>query len=181
MFIYEKNKRNSETGKLEQTLNITFEGNKPVENPDVVIDKDGVTGIKSDSNAYVAYYTPNGSVDIGQLSTYISSYSADGEIVNSLPYIPVTFNRYFGFNFVGGNYETPAIITVVFYNTKTGSYEQLEFDQEDIYDGTDVQKFKKGEFIFDAKNLTLQKPDGTISDYKNRLPYGAYGIALGGY
>ena len=40
MFIYEKNKRNSETGKLEQTLNITFEGNKPVENPDVIIDKD---------------------------------------------------------------------------------------------------------------------------------------------
>lgn len=136
----------------------------------------------SDSNAYVAYYKSGGYINIGELSTYISSYSVDGEITNSLPYVPATFNRYFGFNFVGGNYSTPSIITLVYYDPKTRSYIDLEFDEKDICDGVDdALNFKQGEFIFDAKNLTLQKPDGTISDYKSRLPYGVYGISLGGY
>ena len=52
MFIYQKNKINDVTGQVEQSLNVTFEGNKPVETPDVVITKDGVTGIKSESTAY---------------------------------------------------------------------------------------------------------------------------------
>ena len=45
MFIYEKNKLNKKTGQVEQSLNVTFEGNKPVETPEVVITKDGVVGI----------------------------------------------------------------------------------------------------------------------------------------
>lgn len=45
MFIYEKRLIDKSTGQANDTLNITFEGNKPVENPEVVITKDGVVGI----------------------------------------------------------------------------------------------------------------------------------------
>ena len=45
MFIYEKRLVDRATGQANDTLNITFEGNKPVENPEVVITKDSIIGI----------------------------------------------------------------------------------------------------------------------------------------
>ena len=92
MFIYQKNKVNEVTGQVEQSLNVTFEGNKPVETPDVVITKDGVTGIKSDSNAYFGYNLDPSNV---------SSISADGVIsTNNICF----FSRYFSWNTTGGYY-----------------------------------------------------------------------------
>ena len=114
MFIYEKNKINSETGKTEQTLNITFEGNKPVETPDVIVTKDGITGIKSDSNAYsLSFYT--------EQINLINSLSLDGEIV-SIPelnteYYSLTFTRYVGWNTTTQN--PPIVIT---YKTDNYNY-----------------------------------------------------------
>ena len=37
MFVYEKRLIDKATGQANDTLNITFEGNKPVENPDITI------------------------------------------------------------------------------------------------------------------------------------------------
>ena len=140
MFIYEKNKRNSETGKLEQTLNITFEGNKPVENPDVIINKDGVEGIKSDSNAYI--------VDVRHIdTTIISSFSIDGEIVttDSSEYVfEAIAKRYVGFNLLTANK------TFTIFNLYHNSiFEQYSIDIDII-----------GEYIIDFKEQTLKKPNG---------------------
>ena len=74
MFIYEKRLIDKATGQANDTLNITFEGNKPVKNPDVIINKDGVIGIKSDSNAY--------GIRIESTRISIDRYSINGEIVD---------------------------------------------------------------------------------------------------
>ena len=95
MFIYEKRLIDKSTGQANDTLNITFEGNKPVENPDVIINKDGVIGIKSD--AYIenttTFYTGTGAYNsenngIGSLdwsyslvNRYFTSFSVNGEVI----------------------------------------------------------------------------------------------------
>ena len=137
MFIYEKNKRNSETGKLEQTLNITFEGNKPVENPDVIVTKDGITGIKSDSNAYLIY--------VEDENNNITSISADGEIINYNK--AGLFKRYVSWN-TSTNVE-PLIIL------KNGSTIEC---YSDYYI---TETVGAGEFVIDMENLTLTTPNGT--------------------
>ena len=157
MFIYEKNKRNSETGKLEQTLNITFEGNKPVENPDVVIDKDGVTGIKSDSNAYIAFNTLNPEVS----GIAISSISADGEIVKNvniteetgLENSPIIFKHSIGINIT--QYDAEQMKTIFTLCDKNGNTEQLLPRDE-----TGFSDIQIGEYILDIDTKTLDTPTG---------------------
>ena len=92
MFIYEKRLIDKATGQANDTLNITFEGNKPVENPDITINKDGITGIKSESNAY--------SFSTEGFPLTISSYSIDGEIVqySESNYTNLIFTKSVGFN-----------------------------------------------------------------------------------
>lgn len=150
MFIYEKNKRNSETGKLEQTLNITFEGNKPVENPDVIIDKDGVTGIKSDSNAYVLGYS-----DSAELSG-ITSLNIDGEVFNvpptaSINYYPLPFKKYVGWTTTNNNPN----ISLTY---KTDNYHYIN----SLSEYTDGVTVGYGEFIIDIENLTVTLPNGNV-------------------
>ena len=140
MFIYEKNKRNSETGKLEQTLNITFEGNKPVENPDVVIDKDGVTGIKSDSNAYIVYDHSN---------NYATSVSIDNEM---LPYPVGQFKRYLTWN--TGSTSVPIYLVSKSGNTTSCNSEYYETATAGM-----------GDFTIDMENLTLTNPNGTTVSF----------------
>ena len=138
MFIYEKNKINSETGKLEQTLNITFEGNKPVENPDVVIDKDGVTGIKSDSNAYLVYV---------EATFAVTSISGDGEIISYNK--AGVFKRYLSWNTNGDTPVEPIILL------KDGTKVNCVTDYYDQVSGG------IGEYIIDMENLTLTTAKGT--------------------
>ena len=140
MFIYEKNKRNSETGKLEQTLNITFEGNKPVENPDVVINKDGVTGIKSDSNAYLVYDTSNGDA---------TEVSVDGVLNN---YFAGIFRRYL-------NWKTSSSDVAIKLVKKDGN----TIDCNSQY--YEIATAGAGEFSVDMENLTLKIPNGTIVSF----------------
>lgn len=159
MFIYEKNKRNSETGKLEQTLNITFEGNKPVENPDVVIDKDGVTGIKSDSNAYLVYDKSGGDV---------TEIKVDGEING---YVAGIFRRYLTWN-------TSTMNAEIYLVKKDGNTIDCNSDYFDnITAGI-------GEFAIDMENLTLTTPKGTTVPFSTAFPEmpdieQIYGIQLG--
>ena len=159
MFIYEKNKRNSETGKLEQTLNITFEGNKPVENPDVIVTKDGITGIKSDSNAYLIYVEDKDN---------ITSISTDGEIINYKK--AGLFNRY-----VSWNTSTNVEPMIILKNGSTIDSYSDYFNTETV--GT-------GEFVIDMENLTLTTPNGTTVPFSTAF-YSQpdieqiYGIQLG--
>lgn len=180
MFIYEKNKRNSETGKLEQTLNITFEGNKPVENPDVVINKDGVTGIKSDSNAYIAFNTLT--ADVSGIT--ISSISADGEIVEDinilqetgLEHSPIIFKHSIGVNITQYVAEqTKAIFTIC---GKNGNTARIIPDPESGFDYSDIQI---GEYIFNIDTKTLNTPMGiyNIDKYYYDILDNLYCIFIG--
>ena len=163
MFIYEKNKRNSETGKLEQTLNITFEGNKPVENPDVIIDKDGVTGIKSDSNAYI------GIIDGNNPDISMSSYRIDGDLINfsgdytAYMTFPITFRKSIGFSKTSNdnNYYMR-------YATKQGE----NINCTALLTKADSQQFyiqEIGEYIFDIENKIIHTPskDYNFSEFSD--------------
>lgn len=141
MFIYEKNKINSETGKLEQTLNITFEGNKPVENPDVVIDKDGVTGIKSDSNAYsyFLYTTSDATVvlDDGEGLTF--------PLKGTAFYYGQLFNKRFSYS-----YNVDDTRPKIFYDDGTGNMYFISVDgQNQLVIDTNT------EFVVDMENKKI--------------------------
>ena len=180
MFIYEKNKRNSETGKLEQTLNITFEVNKPVENPYVVIDKYGVTGIKSDSNAYIAFNTLNPEVS----GITISSISADGEIVKNvniteetgLVNSPIIFKHSIGINIT--QYNTEEAKTIFTICDKNGNTQQILPYDEGGFGFSDIQI---GEYIFDIDTKTVNAPMGiyNIDEYFYNILDNLYCIFIG--
>jgi hypothetical protein len=147
MFIYEKNKINSETGKLEQTLNITFEGNKPVENPDVIVTKDGIEGIKSDSNAYIALF-PND-------TDKVSSYSLDGEVIaisieQNFRTFALTFKKSVGINLTNDLYNYLYYIRI---HNDTYTYTELKTTEGDSIYLQDI-----GEYIVDIENKILHTP-----------------------
>lgn len=149
MFIYEKNKINSETGKTEQTLNITFEGNKPVENPDVIVTKDGITGIKSDSKAYVGFV--NGTSNLSALS----SISIDGTVVRP-DVFPFAVKQYYGFNIQGNN-----VITSIYLVSWNGNNYVTNSIMSDYF--TDESNTLLGEYVIDFVNQTFENPNGTYT------------------
>ena len=147
MFIYEKNKINEVTGQVEQSLNVTFEGNKPVETPDVVITKDGVTGIKSDSNAYSFSYD-------GYPLT-ISSYSIDGEIVqySAYGYTNLVFTKSVGFNVTNlGSGDIPEINYCAVNNN--GDFITDIFTDNN----TNIQVGEIGEYVIDMESKIIHTP-----------------------
>ena len=161
MFIYEKNKLNKETGEVEQSLNVTFEGNKPVETPDVVITKDGVTGIKSDSNAYTFSFN-NFAI------SYYSSISIDGEVYtfteefDASPVVNVSFNRYVGYNVT----TNPSAEGFCVQYIRDGSiYRDFIYLDDTLF--TKVTTNEVGEYIIDTDNMTIHTPsrDYTVSDF----------------
>ena len=147
MFIYQKNKVNEVTGQVEQSLNVTFEGNKPVETPDVVITKDGVTGIKSESTAY------SFSCDGNPIT--VSSYSIDGEIaqysVSSGSVL--TFTKSVGFNVTNvGSGDIP-----LFYYSAVNNNGEFIFNNFYINDETpNVSAI--GEYVIDMESKTIHTP-----------------------
>ena len=150
MFIYQKNKVNEVTGQVEQSLNVTFEGNKPVETPDVVITKDGVTGIKSDSNAYM-FITPF-------LSSSISSYIIDGE--------SQTFNIDGGFDTISTLFTKSAGINITsrtgmnrqYYITKNNN--SVSYVELTTKEGNSliISSLGTGQYIFDYENKIYHTP-----------------------
>lgn len=156
MFIYEKNKLNKETGVVEQSLNVTFEGNKPVETPDVVITKDGVTGIKSDSNAYgIRVYSEVISID---------RYSVDGEIVpfnKDYGNTVLGFTKSFGFNVtrVEGT-DIPEFDICAVKENGEFVFTSIYFDN--FYKRIDTP----GEYIIDMENKKMYFPsDSSVGSY----------------
>lgn len=180
MFIYEKNKLNKETGEVEQSLNVTFEGNKPVETPDVVITKDGVTGIKSDSNAYIAFNTLDSEVS----GITISSISADGEIVENiniseetgLANSPIIFNHSIGINITQYDSEQRKVIFKIC--GKNGLTTQILPIDESGFDYSDIQI---GEYIFNIDTKTVDTPMGiyNIDKYYYDILDNLYCIFIG--
>lgn len=164
MFIYEKNKLNKETGVVEQSLNVTFEGNKPVETPDVVITKDGVTGIKSDSNAYIAFNTLSAEVS----GITISSISADGEVAGNvnineqtgLEHSPILFKHSIGINIT--QYEAEQAKNIFTICDKNGTTQQIMPIDEDGFSNIQI-----GEYIFDIDNKTVDTPMGIYNINKS--------------
>ena len=146
MFIYQKNKVNEVTGQVEQSLNVTFEDNKPVETPDVVITKDGVTGIKSDSKAYSVAFA-------GQ--TNFTSFSVDGEITKydkQLPYIAsIPFKKSFGFN-VSEVADPQDLMYVFGVMTEYNSFGVQEIPNSAISE--------IGEYVLDIEEKMLYTPHG---------------------
>ena len=169
MFIYEKNKINEVTGQVEQSLNVTFEGNKPVETPDVVITKDGVTGIKSESTAY--------SFSCDEYPFTTSSYSIDGKIVqyNGSNGTNLTFTKSAGFNVTNvGSGDIP-----LFYYSAVNNNGEFIFNNFYINDETpDVSAI--GEYVIDMESKTIHTPSkdydisSIISQYKK-----IYGFNIG--
>ena len=180
MFIYEKNKLNKETGVVEQSLNVTFEGNKPVETPDVVITKDGVTGIKSDSKAYIAFNTLTPEVS----GITISSISADGEIVSNvniqeetgLDNSPIIFKHSIGINITQYVAEQRKVIFTIC--GKDGTSAQIIPNPED---GLDYANMQIGEYIFDIDTKTLNTPMGiyNIDEFYYNILDNLYCIFIG--
>lgn len=170
MFIYEKNKLNQETGKVEQTLNITFENNKPVETPDVVITADGVTGIKSDSNAYAF---------LCSINTSVSSFNIDGEIISSSNTdTPISFFRYCGYNLTDNeNTHNPMLYYII-----NNSITSLMAGQQYFYDDEHSTQYI-GEYIVDFENKTFESPNGknSFDDVFGTIPENAriMGFKLG--
>ena len=151
MFIYEKRLIDKATGQANDTLNITFEGNKPVENPDVIINKDGVIGIKSDSNACIAINA------LSSENSYmtISSISADGEIVNNIDIgditgitnPPILFKHTIGINITHYDIESFTPIFSIIY--KDGTTPTILPTEGGTFDFSNIQT---GEYIFDIEN-----------------------------
>ena len=161
MFIYEKNKVNEVTGQVEQSLNVTFEGNKPVETPDVVITKDGVTGIKSDSTAY--------SFSCDGIPITASSYSIDGEIAqySETSGSVLTFTKSAGFNVTNvGSGDIP-----LFYYSAVNN--NGEFIFTNFYINGEMPKVSEiGEYVIDMESKTIHTPSkdydisSLLSQYK---------------
>ena len=181
MFIYEKNKLNKETGVVEQSLNVTFEGNKPVETPDVVITKDGVTGIKSDSKAYVenttTFYTGEGAYNlenngIGDLSwsyslvgRYFTSFSVNGEIIinseNNMERITLKECDYVGIG-VDGTTSYNQINIIGAFPKTYGSYYTYELAtiSADLTNGGElIINMRTGEVSFNGTTATISEPE----------------------
>lgn len=147
MFIYEKRLIDKSTGQTNDTLNITFEGNKPVENPEVVITKDGVIGIKSDSNAYIAQF-PND-------TEKVSSYSLDGEVIainieRGFHTFALTFKKSVGINLTNDLYNYLYYIRI---RNDTYEYCELKSSAQDTIHLQNV-----GEYIVDIENKILHTP-----------------------
>ena len=166
MFIYEKRLIDKSTGQANDTLNITFEGNKPVENPDVIINKDGVIGIKSD--AYIAINALTDEVS----NLVISSISADGEIVNNVDISeptgigksPILFKHTIGINIT--QYNTESATSIFSIIDKDGNVNDILPIEENPFDWTDIQI---GEYIFDIENRKIYTPMGTCNVESNAL------------
>ena len=155
MFIYEKNKINEVTGQVEQSLNVTFEGNKPVETPDVVITKDGVTGIKSDSNAYIIFCE-----DI----TGISSFSKDGKKIEAIPQYGNLFygvNRYCSYNITDSN---PIHYPYIYYVNTDNKIDTAKAATDYFINNSEsAETGYTGEFTIDFENRTFENPNGKYS------------------
>ena len=166
MFIYEKRLIDKSTGQANDTLNITFEGNKPVETPDVIINKDGVIGIKSD--AYIAINALTSEYS----AMTISSISADGEIVNNidigeptgLASAPILFKHTIGINITHYNTETSTSIFSII--DKQGSVTDILPTESSGFDTSNIQI---GEYIFDIENRKIDMPMGTYNFESNIL------------
>lgn len=177
MFIYEKRLIDKSTGQANDTLNITFEGNKPVENPEVVITKDGVIGIKND-----AYIAINALSDEYSAMT-ISSISADGEIVNNIDIgditgignPPILFKHTIGINITHYNTETTTPIFSILY--KDGSNPTIMPTEGGVFDFSNIQV---GEYIFDIENRKIDTPMGTYNFESNILD-NIYCVIIGTY
>lgn len=115
----------------------------------------------SDSNAYVAFVSQNPTYNVYD---YITSFSADGEILDTtvFPEVPVSFNRYFGFNFKDVTSNSTSIISVAYYNTNYNSVQYLDFNSDDFIAN---EKYITGEYVFDIKECILTKPNGTTTNY----------------
>lgn len=119
----------------------------------------------SDSNAYVAYLDRSNTYNVYD---YITSFSVDDEILDNtiFPNVPISFNRYFGFNFKDTTSTSSSIISIVTYNPNNNSIDYLDFTSDDIITG---EKYITGEYVFDIKELVLTKPDGTTTNYTELL------------
>lgn len=168
MFVYEKRLVDKITGQANDTLNITFKGNKPVDNPDVIINKDGVIGTKSDSNAYIAINALNDEVS----DLVISSISADGKIVNNidiaeptrLSSAPILFKHTIGINITQYNTESYASIFSII--DKDGNTNNILPEEGGTFDYSNIQI---GEYIFDIENRKIYTPMGTCNVESNKL------------
>lgn len=166
MFVYEKRLIDKITGQANDTLNITFEGNKPVENPEVVITKDGVIGIKND--AYIAINTLTSEYS----AMTVSSISADGEIVNNidiseptgLASAPILFKHTIGINITHYDIESFSSIFSILY--KDGSETTILPTEGGVFDFSNIQV---GEYIFDIENRKIDTPMGTYNFESNIL------------
>ena len=166
MFVYEKRLIDKITGQANDTLNITFEGNKPVENPEVVITKDGVIGIKND--AYIAI----NALSEEYSDMKISSISADGEIVNNidiseptgLATSPILFKHTIGINITHYNTETSTSLLSIL--DKQGSVTDILPKESSGFDFSNIQV---GEYIFDIENRKIDTPMGTYNVESNIL------------
>ena len=157
MFIYQKNKINDVTGQVEQSLNVTFEGNKPVETPDVVITKDGVTGIKSDSKAYT--FSAWGDLNI-------STYSVDGEIVpfnNYSGYTALPFAKSVGFNVTSIEGQSVYFNIAGVDNGDSFTLMALEGPSTTFYFTS------TGEYVIDMVNKIFYLPNGSTISLENSL------------